>query len=91
MVLVVFVETCLRIQRPKICSLVGIPVPQKIQVSVGLRDMAKTHEKDETEIREEATLKRLLSTPPTPHKAKPESPPAANPKKRGRPAKERHE
>lgn len=37
--------------------------------------------------REAATLVRLLATPPTPHKPKPDSLPGVSPKKRGRPAK----
>jgi hypothetical protein len=41
----------------------------------------------ETQKLESETLKRLLSTPPTPHKPKSEPVPGASPKKRGRPAK----
>jgi hypothetical protein len=47
----------------------------------------EAREKEGLAERENEALKRLLSTPPTPHKPKPESPGGVSPKKRGRPAK----
>ena len=44
------------------------------------REEAKASQ-EEVEHREQATLRRLLLTPPTPHKPKPESAPGASPKK----------